>query len=138
MADPFAALGLAGNIITLIDFTCKLFAGAHTIYRSHTGTSDENAVLEVIVRDISSFSGAIFVEQARSEQLRLLAAESKRVAEELLRALERLKVQGRNTRWGSLKAALREVWSRSEVENLEKSLSKLQAQVTAHIQHLMG
>jgi hypothetical protein len=138
MADPFAALGLAGNIITLIDFTWKLFAGAHTIYRSHAGTSDENVVLEVIVRDISSLSGAVIVEQARSEKLQLLAAESKRVAEELLHALEKLKAKGRNTRWGSLKAALKEVWSRGEIENLEKSLSKLQAQVTAHIQHLMG
>lgn len=138
MADPFAALGLAGNIITLIDFTWKLVAGAHTIYRSHSGTSDENAVLEVIVHDISSLSDAVVVDQARSEKLRLLAAESKRVAEELLRALDKLKAKDHNSRWASLKAALKEVWSRGEIENLEKSLSKLQAQVTAHIQHLMG
>jgi hypothetical protein len=60
------------------------------------------------------------------------------VADEILNALEKLKVHGRKSRWMSLKAALSDVWSRDEIENLEQRLSKLQAQVSAQVQHLMG
>lgn len=53
-------------------------------------------------------------------------------------ALEKLKVKGPKTRWASLKVALKDVWNRAEIEDLEQRLSKLQVQVTAHVQHLMG
>jgi hypothetical protein len=140
MADPFPALGLAGNIITFIDFSWKLLSGAHSIYRSHSGTSESNEVLEMIARDVSTLSKAVRVEQSSFEDSNIygLAKETKRVADELLKALEKLKVQGRTSRWKSLKAALKDVWSREEIEDLEQRLSKLQAQVTAHVQHLMG
>ncbi len=138
IADPFTALGVAGNIITFVDFTWKLFSGAHAIYRSQSGSSDKNAVLEVIARDVSTLSDAIVVEQSQSEALRSLATKSKRVAEKVLEALEKLKVQGSNSRWKSLKVALKEVWSHSEIDGLEKALSALQSQVTSHVQYLMG
>ncbi|KAK3898926.1 hypothetical protein C8A05DRAFT_18559 [Staphylotrichum tortipilum] len=138
MLDPFTAVGLAGNIITFIDFTRELLSGARAIYRSHSRTSDENAVLGVIARDVSSLSDKVIVEQARSEDLRALATESKRVAEDLVGALEKLKVEGSNTRWASFKVALKDVWNRGEIEDLERRLEKLQVQVTAHLQHLMG
>ena len=138
MADPFSALGLAGNIITFVDFTWKLFSGAYTIYRSESGTSDKNAVLQVIAGNVRSLSGAVMVEHAHSQDLQSLAAETKRVAEQILDALEKLKVNGSKSRWASLKVALKEVWSQSEINNLETTLSKLQAQVAAHVQHMMG
>ena len=137
-ADPFMALGLAANIITFVDFVWKLCSGADAIFHSPSGSSDENAVLEVIAHDVRSLGDAVIVEQAHSEDLRALATQSKRVAEEVLGALERLKVQGNNTRWKSLKVALKDVWGRGEIHNLEQRLLKLQAQVTAHVQHLMG
>ncbi len=136
--DPFTALGVAGNIINLVDFTWKLFSGAYTIYRSESGTSDKNAVLEVIARHVSSLSGAVMAEHAHSKDLQSLVSESKSVAEKILGALEKLNFNGSKSRWASLKVALKDVWSQSEIDNLETTLSKLQARVTAHVQHLMG
>ncbi len=136
--DPFTALGVAGNIITLVDFTWKLFSGAYTIYHSESGTSDKNAVLEVIARNVSSLSSAVMMEHAHSRELQSLATESQRVAEKILSALEKLKVNGSKSRWASLKVALEEIWSHSEIDSLETTLSKLQTQVTAHVQRMMG
>jgi hypothetical protein len=76
--------------------------------------------------------------ESNSEDLRALATETRRVAEELLDVLERLKVKGPNNRYESFRVALKDAWSRDEVESLEQRLSKLQAQVTAHMQYLMG
>lgn len=70
--------------------------------------------------------------------MRALSAESQRLASEVVDALEKLKVKGTKTRWASLKVALKDVWNRAEIEDLEQRLSKLQVQVTAHVQHLMG
>jgi hypothetical protein len=83
-------------------------------------------------------SGKITTEQGHSEDLRALVAESQRLARAVVDALEKLKVKGPKTRWASLKVALKDVWNRAEIEDLEQRLSKLQVQVTAHVQHLMG
>ena len=138
MADPFSALGLAGNILTFVQFTCDLISGAHDIYQSQSGASGQNAVLALVSRDVASLSGKITTEQGHSEDLRALVAESQRLASEVVDALEKLKVKGPKTRWASLKVALKDVWNRAEIEDLEQRLSKLQVQVTAHVQHLMG
>ena len=136
--DPFTALGVAGNIINLVDFAWKLFSGAYAIYRSESGTSDKNSVLEVLARDVSLLSGAVIAEEAHSQDLQILATESKRVAKQILGALETLKVNGPNSRWASLKVALKEIWNHREIDDLETTLSRLQAQITAHVQHMMG
>ncbi len=138
MADPFSALGLAGNILTFVDFTWKLLSGAHDIYQSQSGTSGQNAVLTLVARDVASLSDKVSTGQGNSEDLRALATESQRVANEVLDALQKLKVKGPNTRWTSFKVALKDIWNRAEIEDLEQRLSKLQVQVTAHVQHLMG
>jgi hypothetical protein len=45
MADPFTAIGLAGNIAQFIDFSCKLFSAARKINNSTSGLqSDEESL----------------------------------------------------------------------------------------------
>lgn len=136
--DPFSALGLASNIISLVDFTSKLVAGTKAIYQSQSGTSEETAVLETITQDIRRLDDAIVIDDAHSGALRSLATESKNMADQLLQAIDRLRAGSKHSPWTSFKAALRDVWSRSEIQALYRRLSELQRQITAHIQYLMG
>lgn len=136
--DLFSALGLASNIISLVDFTWKLVAGTQAIYQSQSGTSEENAVLEIITRDMRRLGDAIVIDDAHSGALHTLAVESKNIADQLLRAMDKLRAKSRHSSWASFKAALRDVWSRSEIQALYRRLSELQKQITIHIQYLMG
>lgn len=136
--DPFSALGLASNIISLVDFIWKLAAGTQAIYQSSSGVSKENAFLEAIARDMRRLSSAIVVDDAHSDALRSLAVESKSMADQLLHAVDKLRVESEASSWASFKSALREVWSRSDVKALYRRLSELQKQITTHIQYLVG
>ncbi|KAK4126799.1 hypothetical protein N657DRAFT_687204 [Parathielavia appendiculata] len=70
---------------------------AHTPFTSHTrAPAMVNALLQIIARDVSSLGEAVLVEQAQSETLRSLALENKRLTEQMLVALEKLKVKGAN------------------------------------------
>ena len=48
MMDPVAALGLAGNIVQFVGFSCRVLQDTKSLYKSTTGASAENDVLEVI------------------------------------------------------------------------------------------
>ncbi|KUJ15133.1 uncharacterized protein LY89DRAFT_685948 [Mollisia scopiformis] len=132
--DPLTALGLAGNIVQFIDFAWKLFEGTKAIYKSASGSSHDNAVLQSIANDLRHLSNGIIISNQHSEELRRLATESKRISLELLDALEKLKLQGRNTKWKSFVLALREAWSRGKINEMSDRLSALQSQMNLHIQ----
>ena len=57
--DALAALGLVGNIITFVDFSWKLVAGARQIYESASETSDNSQSLGVIATSIIELRKAI-------------------------------------------------------------------------------
>ncbi|KAK4040863.1 hypothetical protein C8A01DRAFT_45882 [Parachaetomium inaequale] len=123
---------------TVLDkYFMHVFSGAHAIYQSHSGTSDGNAVLQAIARDVKSLSDAVVVEHAHSEDLRVLVTESRRVAVELLDVLEKLKVRGPKSHYKSLKVALRDAWGRDEIDSLEQRLSSLQAQISVAVKGLV-
>jgi hypothetical protein len=132
--EPLTALGLAGNIVQFVDFACKLFEGARTIYKSASSSSDEYAVLHVIATDLSRLSGEIMVSPEHPEGLRCLAAEAESISQELLGALQKLKLQGQKTKWKSFIIALKEAWNRDKVNEIAGRLSALQSQLNMHIQ----
>ena len=53
MMDPVAAaLGLAGNVVQFVDFSCKVLQDTKNLYGSSTGASAENDVIETICNDL--------------------------------------------------------------------------------------
>ncbi len=64
--DPLSALGLAGNIITFVQFAGALFSGAQQIRLSADGASEEIATIEDIYAKPASFSSGLKVEPRHS------------------------------------------------------------------------
>jgi hypothetical protein len=52
MLDPLTALSLAGNIVQFVDFSTKLLAKGHELYKSADGTSVGYSELEAIAKDL--------------------------------------------------------------------------------------
>lgn len=134
MADPLTSLGLASRLIQFVDFSCKLFQGTRSIYKSATGSSEENSSLHFIVADVQRLSQGIEASESHPEDLRRLAIEIKRLSEELLGALEELRLKEKKTKWKSFQLAMREVWNKQKLTGMSDRLSRLQAQLNAHIQ----
>jgi hypothetical protein len=137
MADPFLVLSTTSSIITLLEFTWKLFGESKAIYDSKTGESDDGAVLGSVASDIRRLNDAIKVSPGCDKDLRNLIAQSQAVAQELLDALDEMKIRGDKTRWKSFVAALNEVWHKGKVETFQRRLAQLQGQVASHVQVLI-
>ena len=131
--DPLTSVGLASSLVQLVDFSWKLFQGTKSIYRSATGSSDENACLHLITTDLRCLSNGIQASENHPEDLRRLATEIKDLAGELLGALEELKLTDKS-KWKSFLLAMKEVWKKEKIADMSGRLSKLQVQLNTHIQ----
>jgi len=55
------------------------------------------------------------------------------VAKELLEALGKLKVDGKKGKWSSVRKALRSVWSKEEIDGIQKRLESFRDEMNLHI-----
>ena len=136
--EALAAIGLASNIASFLDFTCKLLAGAKTIYNSTSGLSEDSDALDGIVTEMRRLGAELLdehgpVSRNSSPGLARLAAECEKTGKELSDALQDLKVKSRNRKWGSFQAALREVWKDTRITKLQNRLDSLRAQMVASL-----
>ncbi|RSL42514.1 hypothetical protein CEP51_016472 [Fusarium floridanum] len=141
MADPLTALGTASAIITFLEFSWKLLANTRAVYQSATGLyaskngeNDENMLLALVAKDVKTLGDAVIASPAAGNDMEDLVRTSQGIAEDLLKALDKLKVKGDKTVWKSVTVALKDVWGKSKVEDFSRRLAKLQVQVASHIQ----
>ena len=141
MAESLAAIGLAGNIIQFISFSFVLVSKTRELHQSASGTLDENVDLNMVSRDIRTFSKKINSTTGSSPtRLSEIATRCDTVAIELLDALAALKrshnVLGPEDiprRWQSFRKALKSVWGKAHIEELKARLALLRDQVTMHL-----
>ncbi|KAF2791935.1 hypothetical protein K505DRAFT_247779, partial [Melanomma pulvis-pyrius CBS 109.77] len=142
--DPLTAVSFASNIIQFVSFARDLVSKGKEIARNADGALVENIEIESITQSIYDLNSGLvaiptkpanrFREQpklSKSEQeLQRLSEGSKEVAEELLAALQKLKVSdGKNKAWNSFRQALNSVLSAEKIEQLSTRLERYQAQI---------
>lgn len=138
--DPVAAIGLAGNIVQFLDFSCKLLSGAKGLYNSTTGASDENKVLETVSNDLRLLNDDLTAPSAHGaipDSIRSLACQCKDVAIQLIEVLDDIKVKGTHRKWSSFVQALRGVWKKEQIEGLSKQLDRLRSEIQIRLQLMM-
>ncbi|KAK8070389.1 hypothetical protein PG997_010592 [Apiospora hydei] len=135
--EALAALGLASNIVSFVDFTWKLLTGANEIYASGAGVANEAEFLDAITKDVRHHNGRIAAIPNATPELQGLVQKCDEIAQEPLRGLEKLRVKGDKTRWKSFLVALHGVRSKKRVEQLTDKISQDQTRISAHIQELL-
>ena len=137
--DPLSALGLASNIIQLVQFAGKLISESQEAYESIDGASRRNADVEGIANDLLSLHAQLLRDassqtagakpSAAQAQLQSLAKESTQVAEKLIVVLQGLKGSGRNRKWRSVRHAIASSWKQSDITALQTRLSDIRQQL---------
>ena len=138
--DPVAALGLAGNIVQFVDFSCKVLQDTKGLYKSTTGASAENDVLEVICRDLIDLDNALTAPSAPGaipDSMRSLASMCKEVAAELLGIFDKIRVREPRQKWKSFVQALRTVWKKERIEELLKRMESLRNETQYRLQLML-
>lgn len=141
--DPFSAFGLAANVVQFVDFSCKLFTQSLELYHSGSGaTRDTENLIGIIdyLQDLCSRLSTLPNPDrgspsrlAADAALRDLANKCKATGDELLDALQRLRVSGNHGRWKSFSVALATVWKQRKIDGMSRKLESYKSQMTLHL-----
>ena len=129
--ETLAAVSLAGNILQFLDFTYDTISKSRQI---RTFIFKEHADLEGLATDLKDLSGRL---QASSGPVDLaleqLCLKCREVSEELLEALESLRIEEKHTRVQSLRKALKVLWGQEKLRILEERLARFRQELNLHI-----
>lgn len=138
--DPFAAIGLAGNIITFLEFGYNVLSKAREIQNSGRGISSSNQALASMTQRLQDVASSLSGNgtTAISESLAQLVAECHKTSQDLLNMLEKLRASSPASTRSSLRAAFREMSGKkkNEVHELEKRLDRCRQQLNLELSSL--
>ena len=138
--DPSTGLGIASGIVQFVDFSWRLLHEFQDLYKSGTGMTADNDVIEIIARDLALHNNELLVPSFPSnlpEPFFRLASRCKAVADELLRVLDEIKVKNPHKKWTTFVQALRSVWKKERVTNLLERMERLRGQMHFSIQLML-
>ncbi|KAI1210492.1 uncharacterized protein F4807DRAFT_68385 [Annulohypoxylon truncatum] len=137
--DPFTAIGLAGNIISFLDFGYKLISIAKGIHASASGSSAYNDNLSHSTQQLQQLVNNLkvanplgsFSEQERS--LLRVASDCESVSVELANLLDKLKAPNSKSMRGAFRAAIRNWRKKDEKAELELQLDSCRQQLSLEL-----
>jgi hypothetical protein len=59
--EPLVALGLAANIVQLINFTTELVSKGHEMHRSDDGALVENSELQAVTENLQMLASQLYI-----------------------------------------------------------------------------
>ncbi|RYP75053.1 hypothetical protein DL770_007497 [Monosporascus sp. CRB-9-2] len=131
--DPFSVIGLAGNMITFLEFGYNVVSKARDIQSSASGASSANTSLASMAQrldDVASAlqeSGAGAAMSSQENSLTQLAAECRELSVDLLAALEALRAKNPSSEFRDRLTKLTEYGqcSKDELESLSRNMQSL-------------
>lgn len=135
--ESIAALGLASNIIQLVDFSARVLSRSHEIYTSSDGTLKDYNILNTASKNLTAllynFKDLIPVDSRQQTttdlQLLELTKRSERLAHELQALIQKTKAVDTNRRWKSAYQALKSIASDRQLTALKDQLEQLRREV---------
>ena len=140
--DPFTAIGLAGNIITFLDYGYKLVRKAKEIHASASGASADNENITLLTKSFQDVASSLQSTRPASSMtndeiaLNTLALECHSLTTELLELLERLKSKNPKSKRDSIRAVFRGVRKKEQKTELEQKLDRCKQQLNLQVTSL--
>ena len=141
--DPFTAIGLASNIISFIDFGCKLLSSSKDMYNSLTGASSEIDALNLVSDNLSSLCSHFADDDLAAPriyhdpELVRLTGECKSIADQIQGVVGDLSHGAQKGKWRSFAQAMRERGKQGQLQTLASRLDRLQASLNTRLLFLM-
>ena len=144
MLDPLTALSVAGTIIQIVDFGCKLVSQTQEIYSPIRNATKENVTRDDIANDITLLYQELAEKDdcfprlsADDKALGKLVDDCERAAKDLMLLLANLQVPPDANQWTSFKKAIQSARKEGKVAGLERQLLKIQKQIDSRLQLMM-
>ncbi|KAK2807427.1 hypothetical protein FQN51_003254 [Onygenales sp. PD_10] len=136
--EALGAVGLASNVVQLLDFGIRLVAKTNEIHNSAQGEQVRNIELDAIAQNLVSLNRRVqnrsrkvcaFATTEDEMALKSLTEECNRIGEELINALQAARVQGVHGYWKSVRQALKSTLGRDKIEDLYDRLRRYREQI---------
>jgi hypothetical protein len=133
--EALAVIGLVGNIVQFVDFGSKLISKSIQLYQSSDGVLTENINMETATNHLFRLNNKLenAANSTGDKALQALCKSCGTVADELLGALDKLKVHEEKKKWKSMRKALRSLWSKEKIQEIEKQLASFREELNLHI-----
>lgn len=129
--DPISALSLAATVVQLVDFSIKIVSKSSELYRSNGLV--ENQSIDKATKDLIKLNDQLKDSSVSNSDLQELCKACGDAADELLTALSKVKVDGKGKAWQSFRKALRSIWSKEEIQELEKRLARFRNELNLRL-----
>lgn len=147
VVDPLTALGLASNILQLIDFGGQVLSKGRELHRSASGHLVEHQELDVAiqrlkllrlnvddsVRPLASRKAQHFILTPAEIGLQAISEECQNIAEEFELALQGFVGRPNQGQWKSFRQAFKAVWNKDGLERMKQRLSYQREQLMLHL-----
>jgi hypothetical protein len=139
--DPLAALGLAANILTFIDFGVKLINNVKDIRGSETGLTGEDEAQETAISKLKLFTSKLLLPQdltlmGQEQVLWSLAAQCHALSERMLALFEKIKPKDPTSKIQAIQTALKSKFYENEKQGLQEALNNCRAQLHLQLEWL--
>ena len=133
--ETLAIIGLVGNIVQFVDFSGKLISKSTELYQSSEGALAENIDTETATNHLVWLNSKLqnAATTTGDSALESLCKSCGTAADELLAALDKVKVKGKQDKWKSIRKSLQSVWSKEKIEELERRLAGLKEELNLHV-----
>jgi len=150
--EALTAISLAGNVVQFVGFLSELLSEGKEIYSSVEGSSQRMLELERTYQSLSHFTNILQQSTSKEDHggsssytqdatavsshtkaLNALSEDCHRVCLDLLRTVRKLQVKGGSRQFfSSFKIALKVVWKKNEILDLEERLERMQRTLSLH------
>jgi len=129
--DPVTAVGFAASILTFIDFSHKVITGTIEVFKS--GSTSENVYISEVIGDLKDATEELRKRPTgkshHEKALHQLSIPCQELAQQLINLLKQLSTTPGQSKWVSVRVALRSMRKNGEVVELEKKLDKYRSQI---------
>jgi hypothetical protein len=134
--EALVAVGLAGNIVQFVDFSCRLLSTATTIHRA--GAAQNVQDVDTVTQALRQWCEKISTARTTTAQQRVLedhqsllelAEKCQIAATQLLSATQALKAKHPGSKWSSFKSALATAWNEKEIKDMADRLESYRHQM---------
>ncbi|KUJ20519.1 uncharacterized protein LY89DRAFT_682244 [Mollisia scopiformis] len=135
MAEALAVIGSVSAVVQLIDFSGKCISKGVELYRSGDGILDENAAIELAANHLTTLRVQVEDRAVRlnDAELQNLCSAIASASSDLSEVLAEVRMQGNKTKWKTLRKAIRSVWSKDKILDLEHRLCSFRSELNLHI-----
>ncbi|KAF1993832.1 hypothetical protein P154DRAFT_449133 [Amniculicola lignicola CBS 123094] len=133
--EAFVTVAIISSIVQLVDFSSRCVSKSIELHQSASGVLEDNASIGLVLDHLVSLNDELAGATASGNGVSLqeLCKAVSETATELADVLRQLKVCGQKTRWKTMRKAIRSVWSKEKVQELEKRLATFRDELNLHV-----